>query len=138
MFKKRKKIVIRLFVVVLLMNAVAPLYAPFIDSVAKKTEYKVLSKIIGEKVYICDGSYAKGGYLSTFERLGQEQHHKLKKHIDLASSAPAASDSKYINDVYSAYIAATHSGSIKPFTTISKPEANQLSLKFSTAPPSIS
>lgn len=138
MFKKSKRIVVRLFIIALMANAIAPLYAPFIDSVAKKTEYKVLSKIMGEKVYICDGSYAKGGYVSTFERLDQEKHQKLKKHIDLASSIPASSDSKYINDVYSAYIAAIHSGSIKPFTTISKPEANQLSLKFSTAPPSIS
>jgi hypothetical protein len=87
---------------------------------------------------LCRASnYAKGGYLTTFDHLDREQQQKLKK-LDLASSFHVPSDSKYINDVYSAYIAATHSGSIKPFTTISKPEANQLSLKFSTAPPHIS
>lgn len=118
------------------MNAVVPLYMPFVSAL-KKTEYKELSKVLGETVYICDGSYAKSGYVSSFERLGQEQQQKLKK-LDLASSFHAPSDSKYINDVYSAYIAAVHSGSVKPFTTISKPEAYQLSLKFSTAPPVIS
>ena len=138
MLKKSKRFVVRLFVIALIANAIAPLYAPFVDLVAKKTEYKALSKIIGEKVYICDGSYKKGGYVSTFERLDQEQHQKLKKNIDLASSVQASSDFKYIHDVYSAYVAAIHSGSIKPFTILSKPEANQLSLKFSTAPPTVS
>jgi hypothetical protein len=138
MLKNSKKIVIRFFVIALIANAIAPLYVPFIDSVAKKTEYKVLSKIMGEKVYICNGSYTKGGYLSSFERIDQEQHQKIKKHIDLASSIPVSSDSKYINDVYSAYIAAIHRGSIRPFSIISKLNTNQLYLKFSTAPPSIS
>jgi hypothetical protein len=49
---KITSLVSRLFVIALLMNAVAPLYAPSVSS-EKKTEYKELSKLLGEKVYIC-------------------------------------------------------------------------------------
>ena len=130
------KIVLKFFVAILLLNSVLAVY-PALEG-TKKSEYSNLSKILGEVVQICNGSNTKGFYLSSFDRLDKEQHQKLKKQIDLAYSAPTSSDSKYINDSYSAYIAAVHNGSIRPFTTLSKPEVRQLSLKFSTAPPFIS
>ena len=130
---KHRKYIVGFLILALILNVALPAFISF-EGAKKQTKYKELSKVLGETVYICDSSYAKDGYLSSFKRLDQEQHQKLKK-LDLASFFHVPTDSKYINDVYSAYVTAVHSGSIKPFTTISKPEANQLSLKFSTAPP---
>ncbi len=137
MAKQSKKLVVRIFLIALMLNAIMPLYTPLANA-KKEIEYKELSKILGKKVVICAGNLPNKHYISTFERLDQEQQQKLKKQIDVASSFPSSTDSKYINDVYSAHIAALHSGSIRPFSTSVKIENYQLSFKFSTAPPHIS
>lgn len=134
---KGRRYIMAFLMLALLLNAVLPMYS-FVSARSNDKQYSELSKLLGDKVVICAGNLPNKLYVTSFERLSQEQHQKLKKQVDTASSFHSSSDSKYINDVYSAYIAALHRGSIQPVSISVKPESYQLSLKFSTAPPHIS
>jgi hypothetical protein len=127
------KFLIYLFIITLSLNVTSP-----ISSATGKIKYKGLSSILGKKVLICEAGVKNGGYYSSFERLDQEQHQKLKKQIDISSYSTDHFGNKYIRDIYSVYTDSQHNGTIRPLETSLKPEYYRLALKFSTAPPHIS
>jgi hypothetical protein len=129
-----KKNLILFFIICLMANTILPVFEVY-DSGSKETHFKKLSRIFGDKVLICDASTIKKSYFSTFERLDQEHHQKLKKQIDIASITHAFSDAKYIHDIYPAYIAALHRGTVRPYEiTLNLKDAKSFQ-KSSRAPP---
>jgi hypothetical protein len=130
-----KKYLLILLAFSFLANAVLPGFALNDIRTPNQTIAKELSNILGDKVFICTNINEQKFYLSSFERLEQEQKQKLKKQIDIAAHYPTGSDTKYINDVYSAYIKAIHRGAVKPLEIALRNEDSPSFYKASRAPP---